>query len=57
MSPARLGRLLRSGFGLAASRSVLAALHPSAPKGLPNQPLLCFLHSWARSFLCPLYVS
>jgi hypothetical protein len=40
MSPARPGRLLRSGCGLAASRSVLAAVHPSAPKGLPNQPLL-----------------
>jgi hypothetical protein len=40
MSPGRPGRLLRSGFGLAASRSVLAALHPSAPKELPIQPLL-----------------
>ena len=34
VNPARSGRLLRSGFGLAASRSVLAAVHPSAPKGL-----------------------
>jgi len=36
VSPARPGRLLRSGFGLTAYASVLAALLPSAPKGLPK---------------------